>query len=140
MKKMLALLVVATVATSLTGCGCCRRLRDTICRGAYCGTAAPAPIVAPPPVVTAPVAPMALGADCGCNAAPIAYDAGCGYPSGVPTMVGFGGVPCDTCAGGSYTLPSSGGFSDGGVIYDDPGYLSSPTTLQPADPGPAPAN
>ena len=132
MKKMLALLVVATVVTSVTGCGCCRRLRDTICRGAYCGAAAPSQAVAPPPIVAAP---LALNADCGCNAAPVALDAGCGFPGGVQTMVGFGGVPCESCGGGSFTLPSSQG-----VIYDDPGFLSSPRTLEPSDPGPAPTN
>lgn len=123
MKKILALLVVATVVTSVTGCGCCRRLRDTICRGAFCGS--------PAPVAVAPVAPVAIAPPCGCEGAPIAMDAGCGFPAGIQTTA-FGSVPCDTCSGGSFSLPGS---SD--VIYDSPGFLSSPTTL---DPGPAPSN
>lgn len=132
MKKLMALLVLATVVSSVTGCGCCRRLRDTLCRGAYCGTVAPAPVAVAPPVMAAP---LAVSADCGCNAAPVAFDAGCAYPGAVPTVVGFGGAGCDTCSGGSYTLPTSGG-----VMYDDPGYLTGPAPLSTMDPGPAPTN
>lgn len=117
MKKLIALCIVTTVLSSVTGCGCCRRFRSWICRGAYCG--APAAVAAPAPVPMAPVAPIA--------AAPMAYDPGCGYAgfdpscgySGMQTY-GYGSVPaydsgwvpgapgCDSCSGG-YSLPSYDG-------------------------------
>lgn len=121
MKKLILLCVVTTVVTSVTGCGCCRRFRDFLCRGAYCGSgnvvAAPAPIAAP--IVAAPMA-----YDPGCSYA--GYDPGCGY------QVGYGGAPYDSGwvqgapvgDGGSYTIPSGGGF------------LVDPNA--PATPGPAP--
>ena len=99
MKKLIALCIVTTVITSVTGCGCCRRLRDFICRGAYCGgtaVAAPAPIAyAPAPM---PVAPMAY--DPGCSYA--GYDPGCGYTAAYPSY-DSGWVPqagCESCSGG----------------------------------------
>lgn len=66
MKRTALLLAVALFTVSLTGCGCLRRVRGTLCPGAYCGSRAPilgslrapapapAPIVAAPQVVTAP--------------------------------------------------------------------------------------
>lgn len=61
-KRIALLLAVVVYAASLTGCSCCRRMRDTLCRGAFCGSRAPvlgtvqapAPqaIVAAPQVVT----------------------------------------------------------------------------------------
>ncbi len=126
MKKLLAVLVVATVVPSLTGCGCCRRVRDLFCRGAYCGAAA-APLaapLAPPPVMAAP---------------PVAYDPGCGYGGGIvdascaydPGMQTYGYNGGDWQGGGGYELPSYGGSYDGGYID------SGSSTI---DPGPAPAN
>ena len=124
MKKLALLLIVATVVTSVTGCGCCRRLRDWVCRGAYCGAAptvaAPAPVAACPPVYAAP---------------PVAMEAGCGFNPGVQTY-GYGGAPmydsgwmpgCNDCGGGSYSLPS----------YDQ-GYVTDPGVSGTIDPSPAP--
>ncbi|MCO6047035.1 hypothetical protein NG895_24310 [Aeoliella sp. ICT_H6.2] len=64
MKRIALLLAVGLIVTSFTGCGCCRRIRGAICPGAFCGSRAPvmgsvrapapAPIVMPPQVVTAP--------------------------------------------------------------------------------------
>lgn len=64
MKRIALMMAVALFATSLTGCGCYRRVRGWLCRGAYCGTQAPvigsvrapapAPIVTAPPVVSPP--------------------------------------------------------------------------------------
>ncbi|QDT70766.1 hypothetical protein MalM25_37220 [Planctomycetes bacterium MalM25] len=137
MKKLIALCIVTTVVTSVTGCGCCRRMRDFICRGSRCRQAAvvaPAPICAP----VVPVAPMAAAPMCdpGCGYA--GFDPGCGY-SGPATYGyggGYGGMPmdtgwmpgpgCNSCSGG-YTMPSY----DGGYSVQ-PGVPSSTV-----DPGPA---
>ncbi|QDU58655.1 hypothetical protein [Aeoliella mucimassa] len=60
MKRIALLLTVALFATSLTGCGCLRRIRGTLCPGAYCGSKAPlfgsvsAPVATPNMVVTNP--------------------------------------------------------------------------------------
>ncbi|TWT92329.1 hypothetical protein Pla108_41280 [Botrimarina colliarenosi] len=128
MKKLIALCIVTTVVSSTTGCGCCRRLRDFVCRGAQCGgsaLAAPAPMAyAPPPMA---VAPMAY--DPGCSYA--GYDPGCNY------SVGYGGpsydsgwspgaAGCESCSGG-YAMPSDGGY------LVDPNASSSM-------PGPQPLN
>lgn len=123
MKKLTSLLIAVILVTSVTGCGCGRRLRDWLCRGAYCGAApaiaAPAPIAAcPPPMYAAP--PVA------------AYDPGCGY-GGVQTY-GYGSgydsgwIPggCNDC-GGSYAMPS----------YDQ-GYVGDLGTTGTVDPSPAP--
>ncbi len=107
MKKLIALCIVTTVVTSVTGCGCCRRFRDFICRGANCGAAtvaAPAPIAyAPPPMA---VAPMAF--DPGCSYA--GADPGCGYMTAYPQMDSgwTSGQACESCNSG-YSMPSSGG-------------------------------
>ncbi|MEO1496011.1 MAG: hypothetical protein AAFV43_02550 [Planctomycetota bacterium] len=134
----LMLLAVAITVTSVTGCGCCRRLRDTLCRGAYCGAPAaalPAPL-APPMVSPAPLA------DVGCGFNPVAYDAGCGFDPMVQTY-GYNGFPaggqmmgspmvmdggCPNCVDGSYALPS---YDTGGSYLVDPGTTGS------IDPGPA---
>jgi hypothetical protein len=57
-KRIALLMAVVLYAASLTGCGCLRRVRGTLCPGAYCGSRTPilgslrAP--APQPIVTAP--------------------------------------------------------------------------------------
>lgn len=108
MKKLIALCIVTTVITSVTGCGCCRRFRDMVCRGASCGVAtvaAPAPVTyAPPPMA---VAPMAY--DPGCAYA--GYDPGCGYSAAyAPVDSGWSSGPgCESCNSG-YSMPSSGGY------------------------------
>lgn len=138
MKRISGLLIVAIVASSVTGCGCCRRVRDTLCRGAYCGPPAAAALApAPVPAIAAPMAaPIAAAPACGCEfTAPVAYDAGCGCPSEFQTTA-FGGAVCDGCQGGSYTLPGTAG----GVIYDDPGFVTTPGPTMSTDPGPAPTN
>lgn len=134
MKKLLVLLVVATVLPSLMGCGCCRRLRDRLCRGAYCGATA-APLVAPPVMAAPP-----LACDPGCGYGSGIVDAGCGYNPGIQTYGYGGGLPinsgynsgCTSCGGG-YELPSYGGG------YSDQSYLADPGSSS-IDPGPAPAN
>ncbi|TWT46823.1 hypothetical protein [Botrimarina hoheduenensis] len=128
-KNALMLLAVAVTATSLTGCGCCRRLRDTLCRGAYCGGGSAAAI--PAPLAMAAPAPMA-DMSCAYNPMPVAYDAGCGYDPMVQTY-GYGSVPmmdsgCPSCVDGSYSMPS---YDNGGA------YLGSPSTGGMIDPGPA---
>ena len=107
MKKVIALCIVTIVVSSVTGCGCCRRLRGFICRGAYCGgsaVAAPAPIMQP-----LAVAPMACD-PCGGFAD---YDPGCGYSAAYGSAPGYdsgwtqAGPACDSCSGG-YSMPSYG--------------------------------
>ncbi|MEN0110254.1 MAG: hypothetical protein AAF805_05985 [Planctomycetota bacterium] len=121
MKKTALLLAVAVTATSLTGCGCFRRMRDALCRGAYCGAptvAAPAPVA---PVMPLAACPPAMG-----------YDPTCGYAGA--QMVGYGSTPmydsgwvpggCDDCGAGSYSLPSYPvDSSAGGTTYPGPATL-----------------
>jgi len=120
--RILIVCAAATLVTSVTGCGTCRRLRDFVCRGARCGaapaTAAPAPLA---------VAPMAMDPGCGYAG----YDPGCGYPGG--QVVGYppaydsgwmqGGPACDSCSGG-YSMPSydSGTYVEPGdsTVYPGP--------------------
>lgn len=137
MKKLIALCIVTTVVSSVTGCGCARRLRDFVCRGSRCGAvtaiAAP-PIMAAPPMVAAP---MAYDPGCGYPGAMAGYDPGCGFP-GAQTY-GYapsydsgwtgGGAGCESCSGG-YSMPSYGG----GMPVDN-GYLAAPSSG--VDPGPA---
>lgn len=102
MKKVLLLLVAATLLSSTLGCGCCRRLRDRICRGAFCGSStattvpsyvAPAAVPTFVPQASAPVmcAPMAVE-NCYPVEASCGYDPGCSYDTGyapssmTPTM------------------------------------------------------
>lgn len=60
MKRIAIALAFVLFASSLTGCGCFRRIRGTLCPGAYCGSRTPllssirAPAVVPAPVVTQP--------------------------------------------------------------------------------------
>ena len=130
MKKKLTLLVVAMFISSVAGCGCCRRARDWVCRGAVCRTPAPAvaPIAMPAPQPVAacpscpPVAPMA------------SYDPGCGYfgeqTYGYPgySLDGSGVIDlgwsssCPSCEGGSYVLPSEGTTLpvDSGAVFPGP--------------------
>ncbi len=135
MKKLIALCIVTTVVTSVTGCGCCRRMRDLICRGSRCSqnaVAAPAPIMAPPVMPVAPMATAPMMCDPGCGYA--GYDPGCGYAG--PATYGYGAAPmdsgwmpsgpgCESCGGG-YTMPS----------YDG-GYTVEPGATSTIDPGPA---
>lgn len=120
-KELIAVCVVATVVSSTTGCGCLRRFRDCLCRGARCS--APATVAAPAPVAQ----PLAV--------APMAYDPGCGYAGYDPgcaytgqQMVGYPGQPvfdsgwtpgCESCSGG-YAAPQ---VINGGEIPNDPGPL-----------------
>jgi hypothetical protein len=55
MKRALVLLAACLLVSSFSGCtSCCRRVRSTICPGAWCGSRAPAaPVMAP--IVTTPV-------------------------------------------------------------------------------------
>jgi hypothetical protein len=125
MKKLIALCIVTTVISSVTGCGCCRRVRDFLCRGAYCGSnsvvAAPVPMMAAPPQIVA--APMAY--DPGCSYA--GMDPGCGYQVGYPSYDSgwSAGQACDSCSGG-YAIPAQSGGA----------YLADPNSS--VAPGPAP--
>lgn len=60
MKRALVLLAACVLVTSFTGCSCCRRIRSTICPGAWCGSRAPSTAPVMSPIVTTPVvaAPM----------------------------------------------------------------------------------
>jgi hypothetical protein len=65
MKRALVLLAACLLVYSFSGCtSCCRRVRSTICPGAWCGSRAPAtapmmaPIVATPVVATPQIVPQ----------------------------------------------------------------------------------
>jgi hypothetical protein len=110
MKNLLVLLALAVVTTSVTGCGCFRRARDFVCRGAFCGSTA----AATTPVVMAAPAPV------------MAYEPSCGY-SGVQTMA----YPVEAdCAAGSYSMPTTFDSGAMGGTMVDGGTMISP--------GPAP--
>lgn len=134
MKKLIALCIVTTVVSSVTGCGCVRRLRDFVCRGSRCGAttaiAAP-PVIAGPPMMAAP---MAYDPGCGYGGGIAGYDPSCGYPGaqtyGYAPSYDSGWMPggpagCDSCSGG-YSMPSyDGGYladpnSGGGTVYPGP--------------------
>jgi hypothetical protein len=121
MNKIIALCIVTTVVTSVTGCGCCRRFRDFICRGSVCGATA---VAAPAPIAYA-AAPMPMAYDPGCAYA--GADPGCGDMTAYPQMDSgwTGGQACESCSGG-YSMPSSGG------VLVDPNASSLP--------GPMPMN
>ena len=121
MKRVTILLAVAVIAAPSGGCGCCGRLRDWLCRGAFCGApaaptyAAPAPLAVPPPMSMGAPMPMA---------APIAgcppgypmetvYEPGCAYDVGMPAGPMYG----------------SGGWAPSGTVLPQPRAM---------DPGPAP--
>lgn len=123
MKKLIALCIVTTLVSSVTGCGCFRRVRDFLCRGSRCGTAA---VIAAPPMVAAPpmMAPMAYDPGCGCDYGQQTYGYAPSYDSG--WMPGAAG--CDSCSGG-YSMPAyDGGYSGGGYLPGPGGQI---------DPGPA---
>lgn len=107
MRKVAILLAVATIAAQSVGCGCCNRMRDWLCRGAYCGTsapvcAAPAPYAAPQPMMMAP-APMAATCPQCCPPMETSFEPSCGYGAGMPMYT----------EGGQW-MPS------GGVMMGDP--------------------
>ncbi|MGL4515041.1 MAG: hypothetical protein ACRCT8_18300 [Lacipirellulaceae bacterium] len=96
MKNLLVVLTFAVVTTSVTGCGCFRRARDFVCRGAYCGGSS---VAAAPPVMMASPAPV------------MAYDPSCAYGD-VQTM----GYPMEAdCAAAGYSMPTT---YDGGTMID----------------------
>jgi hypothetical protein len=111
MKKTLILLVAVMLLSSTVGCGCMRRVRDRLCRGAYCGSSAPVmgatTVPAPAPIyIPQASAPMMQ------------------YPQYVmpstPCETCYPCDPCDPC-GGSGTSYDSGWNNDCGC--NGGGYL-----------------
>lgn len=112
MRKLLVLLAVTIVVSNSVGCGICRRMRDSLCRGSICASPAPRPVAVAPVVVQ----PSYAVADPGCS-----FDPGCGY-SGVQTM-GYGDTDCAYQSGG---VISDGGVISGGVMdMPTPGPMST---------------
>ncbi len=110
------LMLLTLVVTSLVGCGCCRRLRDRVGRGAYCGpttAAAPTFAVAPQPQFVAP-------------APSVVYDAGCNYEPSCTYGAAYGGSPefsSFPTQGGTMDSGWSGGAQmQGGVLEPTPVY------------------
>jgi hypothetical protein len=110
MRKVTILLAVAIVAAQSVGCGCCNRMRDWLCRGAYCAPAvptyaAPAPCAVPAPVMSAPVmaAPMAATCPCPQQCYPMetSFEPSCGYGAGMPMMTEGTWVPQGTVPPGA---------------------------------------
>lgn len=124
MKRVAMLMVVTMITTSFVGCGCVRRVRDRLCRGAYCGpTTASAPLMAAPVVVAPQVSPSVVY-DAGCG-----YDPGCGAEPGCGYTTSYGG-------GSSYpSYPADGGMYDSGWAGGAP-MEGGVLTPQPVMPGP----
>ncbi len=111
MKKIALLMVVVVYAASLTGCGCFRRVRGTLCRGAFCGTRsapvltpvrapAPVPVVipqqapivaAPQFVMPAPIQPQIIPYAPQCQCLPSEPTCGFDAPVCEPSYSGYGG-------------------------------------------------
>lgn len=135
MKNVTILLVLAMLALSTVGCGCMRRVRDRLCRGAYCGPSAVAtpaasttpgvvaaapmavqtpfqspvqtPVVAPAPMM---MAPQSMVTNCmPCSPCYIPCDP-CGSPCCDPCCDPCGGG----CGGGYYGGGYGGGYYGGG--------------------------
>lgn len=106
MRKITILLAVAIVAAQSVGCGCCNRLRDWLCRGAYCGAPAQAYVAPAPCAVPAPVAYGApLAATCPtcpqqCYPMETSFEPSCGYGAGMPMYADGGWAPSGTAAPG----------------------------------------
>jgi hypothetical protein len=114
MRKLLVLLAVTIVVTNTVGCGICRRMRDSLCRGSICASPAPRPVAVAPIMVQ----PSYAVAEPGCG-----FDPGCGY-SGVQSM-GYGGAELD-CAYQSGGVMSSGGVISGGTMdLPSPGPMTT---------------
>ncbi|QDU89967.1 hypothetical protein Pla175_33650 [Pirellulimonas nuda] len=114
MRRVAMLMLLTMVVTSLVGCGCCRRLRDRVGRGAYCGpTAAPAQQYVAAPQCAAPAPSVVYDAGCG-------YDPGCAYGAAYGSSSGFQSYPMDS---GTYDSGWSGGApATGGVMEPTPVY------------------
>lgn len=125
MKKSAFLLAIAVLATSVTGCGCFRRVTSIFNRGAYCGPSAvasptfgsPAPVIMPAPAPV--IVPQASCDPCCMPCEP------CCDPC------------CDPCLGGGYTPTSYpvGGDCCCGGMSGTIGTVPSGVI----DPGPIPA-
>lgn len=142
MKNLTLLLALAMLTTQFVGCGCFRRMRDTLCRGAYCGETAPIvprPGILTPQTVVAPTAPVVIPqASCNpctpmvtcspvCDPCCDPCSNGLAYPAGAA----FGG--CMECNGG----PMYGGqVYDGQVIEGQPA-AGGVTLPEGVFPGPA---
>ncbi len=126
MKKIIVLLAVVILVTSTTGCGCMRRLRDRLCRGAFCGS------TATPGVIGSTVAPAPT---------PIFVPQAAAPMYGVPCETCYPCDPCcDPCAGGaSYgggwnsdcDCNSSGSYLPAGSIMGGSMQPSAPATFMP---------
>ncbi len=142
MKKIAFLLAIMVYASSLTGCGCYRRIKGTLCRGAYCGTqsaaiGAPVRVAAPAPMIIQQpaqyvAAPQVYAAPC-CECPPVSCDPCCD-PCGADYGVGYGG--------GSIGSVGSDCGCNGGVVggyVGEAGSTNSGWNNSPAESGSAPA-
>ncbi|TWT37364.1 hypothetical protein KOR34_23140 [Posidoniimonas corsicana] len=151
MKRITLLLAALMLVSSTVGCGCCRRLRDRLCRGSYCGPAAavaPAAVASPgllagpaavpthTPVQTPVAAP-----------APMMMAPPQMMPSCVPCDPCC--IPCDPCCGGygyyGVGYPMGGGMYDSGWsgscgCDSSAGSYDGPVSPSPATRDPGPAN
>src|SRR3989304_135150 len=112
MKKILILLAVATLTANLTGCYCCRGLRNWFYQGAYCGPAAAplATMTAPPQYCQPTAAPMMSYGEqeCSCGTPYVGqavYDAGW-TEDGCAYQGGEGGVIMQSPDGAVYPGPA----------------------------------
>lgn len=154
MKKLLLLLAVTLLVGNLVGCGCCRRLRDTLCRGAYCGsTAAPqlTPAFATPaPIITPPVQqfvapPQAMVAPCPQpQCAPVCSCDPCCSPDPCAQTYGYGSAPALNYPAGNFGgVVNDSGWAAGCSNCDGNNYSGAmPGMMMPQggvpDPGPVP--
>ncbi|MEM6331402.1 MAG: hypothetical protein AAF790_14305 [Planctomycetota bacterium] len=141
MKNLTFLLSALVLMSSVTGCGCCRRIGDFFNRGAYCGPSALAspgflaqpttPVVVPQPAFPqASIAPACCPCEpccdpCGPIAQPCCETYGYGSTPDIYPTYGSG---CDSCGGVSGTFGTTP-------------TMGAPMTVSPSmsvDPGPAP--
>ncbi|MEM6656037.1 MAG: hypothetical protein AAF596_09560 [Planctomycetota bacterium] len=127
MKKLTLLMAIVLLTSQLVGCGLFRRVRDTLCKGAYCGASTvSAPGFVAPATVVAPQAPIIVPqASVGCDP--------CVTCSPVCDPC------CDPCMTGGLAYPMATGYSgcndcNGGVVYD------GGVTLPQSQVFPGPAN
>lgn len=137
MKKLTLLMAVVLLTSSVTGCGCMRRVRSLFNRGAYCGPAAvtTTPVMAQPPIIMPAPAPVVVPQASACDPCCVPCEPCC-EPCCDPC--------CDPCCGGypaeySPTSYPMGGYYDSGC--DSCGGMSGTIGTVPSgmiDPGPIP--
>ena len=151
MKRIALLLTLALFVTSLSGCGCARRIRGYLCRGAYCGTQTPMlgsvgapvtrPIVAAPQVVSAPqymqpqvVTPTCMPC-CPTTVCDPCCESTCNDCCGTTSYAGYASGDCGCNA--PYGISVGPGEYLGEIQTNDDNWGSSPApTNTTNDPGP----